>query len=134
MILGFTVSLIAIEGSQKGTTFITILAPVIAMGIPVLDTGLASLRRSLSGKKIFEADKNHIHHKLLIQEGSQRKAVLKLYFLTLCFGLIAIGLSGMQGVWAFAGTILTAIAIVRLVIKFEFVDFNAANGRIDEKK
>lgn len=124
MVLGFTVSLIAIEGSQKGTTFITILAPVIAMGIPVLDTGLAILRRSLSGRKIFEADRSHIHHKLLIQEGSQRKAVLKLYFLTVCFGMIAMGLSGMKGIWAFGGAILTAIAVVRLVIKFEFVNFN----------
>lgn len=124
MFLGFVLALITIEGTFKGATFITFFVPVIAMGVPVLDTGLSILRRLIKGNGVFRPDKQHIHHKLLLQEGSQRDAVIKLYFLTLCFGSIAIGLSGMKGIWAFVGIILTVLATLRLVVRFDFAGFN----------
>jgi len=123
MFLGYVLSLIAIEGSYKGATFVTVLLPVIAMAVPVLDTGLAIVRRLASGKGIFKADKEHIHHKLLLKEGSQKRAVLTLYSLTICFGLIAIGLSGIKGVWAHAGMAVTAVLTVRWVINHGLLDF-----------
>lgn len=126
MFLGFTMALISIEGSFKGATFVTLFVPIVAMGVPVVDTGLSILRRLIKGEGIggvFKADKEHVHHKLLKQEGSQKEAVLKLYFLTLCFGAIAVGLSGMKGIWAFFGIVITIIATLRWILNFGLMDF-----------
>jgi UDP-GlcNAc:undecaprenyl-phosphate GlcNAc-1-phosphate transferase len=132
MFLGFMIALISIEGSFKSETFVTLFVPIVAMGVPVVDTGLSILRRLIKGNGIngiFKADKEHVHHKLLTQEGSQRNAVLKLYFLTICFGSIAIGLSGMRGIWAFFGTILVIVATLRWIFRFELIDLkNGGNG------
>ena len=129
MVLGFVLALISIEGAQKGATLVTFFVPVVAMGVPAIDTGIAILRRLVRGNKIFEPDKEHIHHQLLYQEGSQREAVVKLYFLTLCFGLIAIGLSGMRGIWAFVALIITAIVTLRAVTNLGFLDFSKRKER-----
>jgi len=123
LLLGFILSIISIEGAYKGATFTTVLVPVIAMAIPFIDTGLAIIRRVLSGKGIMKADKEHIHHRLLIREGSQKKAVLTLYWLTLSFGLIAIALSGMNGFWAFGAILVTILLTLRWLKNSKLLDF-----------
>lgn len=132
MFLGFLISIISIEGTYKGTAFMTAVVPIVAMGIPVLDTGLAILRRIINGNGVFKADKEHIHHKMLDQESSHKNAVLKLYLLTICFGLIAAGLSGMKGIWALFGIIVTFFATLRLIRRLGLVDF-LNNGRENAK-
>ncbi len=132
MFLGFVMALVSIEGSFKGSTFVTLLVPIVAMGVPVVDTALSILRRLIKGNGIngvFKADKEHVHHKLMSQEGAQRNAVLKLYFLTICFGMIAVGLSGMKGLWAFFGIILTLIATLHWILNFGLLDFTKKNAR-----
>jgi len=123
MLLGFVLALISIEGAYKSATFSAVLVPVIAMAIPFIDTGLAIIRRILSGKGIMKADKEHIHHRLLFREGSQKKAVLTLYWLTLSFGLIAIALSGMKGIWAFSAILITVILTLRWLKNSKLLDF-----------
>ena len=123
LLLGFILSIISIEGAYKGATFTTMLVPVIAMAIPFIDTGLAIIRRILSGKGIMKADKEHIHHRLLFREGSQKKAVLTLYGLTLSFGLIAIALSGMKGIWAFFSILITILLTLRWLKNSKLLDF-----------
>jgi UDP-GlcNAc:undecaprenyl-phosphate GlcNAc-1-phosphate transferase len=123
MLLGFILALISIEGAFKGATFTAVLIPVIAMAIPFIDTGLAIIRRILSGKGIMKADKEHIHHRLLFREGSQTKAVLTLYWLTFSFGLISIALSGMKGIWAFFAILITIILTLRWLKNSKLLDF-----------
>jgi len=123
MFLGFTLALISIEGSYKGSTFFAIFVPIIAMGLPFVDTGLSILRRVLSGKKIFTADKEHVHHKLLLVEGHQKKVVLTLYMLTISFGLIAVALIGMQGIWAFSAVVITVGMTISWAKSFGLLDF-----------
>ncbi|MCX5699819.1 MAG: MraY family glycosyltransferase [Candidatus Omnitrophica bacterium] len=126
MFLGFILAIISIEGAYKGATFSAVLVPVIAMAIPFMDTGLAIIRRTLSGKGIMKADKEHIHHRLLFREGSQTKAVLTLYWLTLSFGLIAIALSGMKGIWAFSAILVTILLTLRWLKNSKLLDFERA--------
>ena len=123
MFLGMSLALISIEGAQKSSTLITLLIPIIAMGVPVMDTGLSILRRLVKGNGVFKADKEHIHHKLVFINGSQREAVLRLYFLTLCFGVIAISLTGIQGVWTFVALVVTAMLTLRWVVNHGVLDF-----------
>ncbi len=132
MFLGFILSLISIEGAYKGATFTAVIVPVIAMAIPFIDTGLAIIRRILSGSGIMKADKEHIHHHLLFREGSQKKAVLTLYGLTLSFGLIAVALSQMKGIWAFSAILITILLTLRWLKNSKLLDFERAQPQSEE--
>ncbi len=123
MLLGFILSIISMRVAYKGATFTAVVVPVIAMAIPFLDTGLAIIRRSINGKGIMKADKQHIHHRLLFREGTQKKTVLTLYCLTLSFGLIAIALSGMQGIWAYSAISITILLTLRWLKNSKLLDF-----------
>jgi UDP-GlcNAc:undecaprenyl-phosphate GlcNAc-1-phosphate transferase len=123
MLLGFILAIISIEGAYKAQTFVTMVVPLVAMALPFIDTGLSIIRRLIRKKKIFEADKEHVHHKLMGQGGSQKEAVMTLYFLTLCFGLIAVGLSRMRGYWALGAIVITALLTIRWALNFRLLDF-----------
>ena len=81
------------KGEFKGITSMTLLVPIIALAIPIMDTTFAILRRVNKKKNIFQADKEHIHHKLHEIGLSQKNIALICYFITLLFGLIAFGFS-----------------------------------------
>ncbi|MBN1289417.1 MAG: undecaprenyl/decaprenyl-phosphate alpha-N-acetylglucosaminyl 1-phosphate transferase [Actinobacteria bacterium] len=82
MLLGFLLGAVTIQGVLKSIAAVTFLVPLIALAIPILDTGMAILRRLRKGRPITHADKEHIHHRLLNMGHSQRQAVLLLYFWT----------------------------------------------------
>jgi UDP-GlcNAc:undecaprenyl-phosphate GlcNAc-1-phosphate transferase len=67
--------------SQKSATMLGMTAPLMALAIPLLDTGLAIARRLLRGQPIFGADRGHIHHRLLDQGLTPRRVALILYLM-----------------------------------------------------
>lgn len=71
-------------------TFITLLIPVIILGVPITDTIYAMLRRILNKKPISQADKHHLHHRLMQLGLSHRQTVLVIYGLALVFSLISL--------------------------------------------
>jgi UDP-GlcNAc:undecaprenyl-phosphate/decaprenyl-phosphate GlcNAc-1-phosphate transferase len=83
--LGFQIGLFAILSSHKGTVFAALTAPLFVLALPILDTGLAILRRGLRGLPIFRPDRRHIHHHMLEMGFSRRRVVLYFYGLTLMF-------------------------------------------------
>ena len=87
LFLGFVISAISLLGF-KSSTLITLGLPILLLGIPILDTISAIIRRKLSGKSFSDADKNHLHHVLMRRFG-HRNTVLILYAITALFGLIA---------------------------------------------
>ncbi len=123
MFLGFSLALISIEGAFKGSTFFAIFVPIIAMGLPFFDTGLSIIRRIIMGQKIFQADKEHVHHQLLMIKGHQKNVVLTLYMLTISFGLIAVSLAGMHGMGAFVAVVITTILTIQWAKSFGLLDF-----------
>jgi len=90
MFVGFMLAALALCGSQKAPTMIAVAIPVVAFGFPIVDVMLAVSRRFLSGKPLFDGDRNHIHHKLLNRGLSQRGAVLVLYGVTAAFALMSL--------------------------------------------
>lgn len=90
--LGYVLAAISIEGALKGTTALTVVIPVLALGLPIFDTTFAIVRRALSGKPIFEADKGHIHHRLLHIGYDQKGAVLILYMISMLMGATAVSI------------------------------------------
>jgi UDP-GlcNAc:undecaprenyl-phosphate GlcNAc-1-phosphate transferase len=99
LFIGYMLSLLAIEGYAKAS-LLTFVVPLLALAVPIMDTLLSILRRLRRHTKVFSADRLHMHHRLLESEGSQRSAVLSLYFLTACFCVIALSFTRLEGVAA----------------------------------
>ncbi|MDD5072266.1 MAG: MraY family glycosyltransferase [Candidatus Omnitrophica bacterium] len=123
MFLGFILAAISIVSFQKSSTVITLFIPVIALGVPIIDTLLAIVRRLAKKKHIFQADKEHIHHKLLFREESQRRVVLSLYFLSVCFGMIALSFRGIKGLYAIIALGVVILVTYKWMKDSGFLDF-----------
>lgn len=92
--MGFIISVITLL-EFKGPALISFFVPVTILGIPILDTLFAIIRRLLKGEPPFKADKQHLHHQLLGMNFSQTITVLIIYGInilfasaTICFTLI----------------------------------------------
>ncbi|NMA86364.1 MAG: undecaprenyl/decaprenyl-phosphate alpha-N-acetylglucosaminyl 1-phosphate transferase, partial [Tissierellia bacterium] len=89
LFLGFILAALSIEGVMKSVATIAVVVPIIILGVPIFDTTFAIFRRLLNGKSIAEADKGHLHHRLLRMGYSQKKTVLILYSISAVFGICA---------------------------------------------
>lgn len=81
LLIGFLLGCYGVLWSQKSATLLGMTAPLMALAIPLLDTGLSILRRFLRNQPIFAADRGHIHHRLLDRGLPPRHAVLLIYAL-----------------------------------------------------
>jgi UDP-GlcNAc:undecaprenyl-phosphate GlcNAc-1-phosphate transferase len=62
--LGFTIGALSIAGFVDSTGRVPLYIPLVALGLPVLDAGIAFLRRFLDGRHPFEADEDHFHDRI----------------------------------------------------------------------
>ena len=79
LFLGFFLAAISVLGNQKSASAVAMAVPIVALGIPIFDTSLSFIRRVLRGKHPFQADRDHLHHRLLALGFSQTRVVLTLY-------------------------------------------------------
>lgn len=77
--IGFLLGCFGVVWSQKAATILGMTAPLMALGIPILDTCLSIVRRFLRHQPIFGADRDHIHHRLLNRGLTPRRVALLLY-------------------------------------------------------
>ena len=94
LFIGFLIASLAIAGNEtqfKGLTTFTLLVPLTVISIPLGDIVITVIRRLKNKQYIFAADKKHLHHKLLDKGFSARSVALICWFITLIFGLIALG-------------------------------------------
>lgn len=105
LFIGFMMSVFSLYG-LKNATFITIIIPVIIMGVPITDTIYAILRRVLNNKPIAQADKHHLHHRLMQMGLSHRETVLVIYGIALIFSFISL-LYPLSNLW---GSVLLTVA------------------------
>ena len=89
LFVGFLLAALSVISAQKATTAVAVLTPILAFGLPVVDTGVTMARRLISGRPVFQGDGEHIHHMLLARGWSQRRVVLILYAVCAVFGLFA---------------------------------------------
>ncbi|WP_281164167.1 glycosyltransferase family 4 protein [Liquorilactobacillus sicerae] len=89
LFIGFMIAVFSLYG-LKNATFITIVIPVIILGVPITDTVYAILRRILNKKPISQADKHHLHHRLMEIGLSHTQTVLVIYGIALIFSFIAL--------------------------------------------
>jgi UDP-GlcNAc:undecaprenyl-phosphate GlcNAc-1-phosphate transferase len=119
LFLGYVLSLLAIEGYRQGS-LLTFVVPLLAMAVPIMDVALSVMRRLRRHSAVMQADRAHMHHKLLESEGSQRSAVLALYFLTACFCVIALSFTRLQGYASIAFLLAVMALTFRLLRNLGF--------------
>jgi UDP-GlcNAc:undecaprenyl-phosphate GlcNAc-1-phosphate transferase len=89
LFLGFMISVLSLQG-LKNATFITVVTPMLILGVPITDTVYAMIRRKFNKQKISSADKMHLHHRLLSLGFTHRGTVLTIYALAMVFSFIAL--------------------------------------------
>ena len=87
--MGFMIAVITLL-EFKGPALISFFVPLTILGIPILDTLFAIIRRLLKKQPPFKADKEHLHHQLLGMNFSQRTTVLIIYGINLLFAIASI--------------------------------------------
>jgi len=113
LFLGFMLAVLAIEGATKSATVVAMMAPVLVLGVPIFDTAFAILRRLINRRPIMEADKGHLHHRIMEVGFGQRRAVLMLYGISATMGVAAVLLTRSLFIESIA---LLAIAIMLIYI------------------
>ncbi len=120
LFLGFMLAVIAVEGAMKSIA--AIIIPLLVLGLPIFDTTFAILRRFVNKKPIMQADRGHLHHRLLDRGLSQKQTVLVLYAISLLLGVTGILFAHLS-----FGIGITLFIIVSLMI------FNTAKSRTKKK-
>ncbi len=107
LFIGFLLSALALAGAQKAPTFVAVAIPVVSFGLPILETLLSIARRLISGRPVFSADREHIHHKLLQLGLSHRQVVIVLYAVSALFAMLSLFL-----LWPTGSTLGLVLAVV----------------------
>jgi hypothetical protein len=90
LLIGFLLSALALYGAQKAPTIVAVAIPIVSFGLPILETVLSVIRRLISGRPVFTADREHIHHKLLQHGMSHRQVVIVLYGVSAVFAMLSL--------------------------------------------
>lgn len=107
--LGFILAGLSVVGLTKGAAVISVFVPVLILGIPIFDTLFAIIRRYVNNQPIFQADKEHLHHRLLAIGFSHQQTVLVIYVISFLLGVSAVTLtflSTAQALLVFLGIII----------------------------
>lgn len=107
LFIGFMLSVLSLQG-LKNVTFISLIIPIIALGVPITDTLFAIIRRLLNRVPITQADKHHLHHRLMQMGLTHRQTVLVIYGIELIFSMIAL----LYPLSSMLGNILLTIGVI----------------------
>ena len=125
LFLGYMIAVLSLLGF-KNVTMISLVIPIIILGVPISDTIYAILRRIVNKKPISAPDKSHLHHCLLGVGFSHRQTVLIIYAMAAFFGLVAIIVSQAKLIGSF---ILIAILLIVIEIVAEKIGLVGKNHR-----
>ena len=89
-LLGFALAALSLLGRAKSATLVVLVIPALVLGLPIFDTVMAIIRRTLRGQSIGTADKEHLHHRIMKAGFGQRRAVLLMYSVSGIMGVLAI--------------------------------------------
>jgi UDP-GlcNAc:undecaprenyl-phosphate GlcNAc-1-phosphate transferase len=112
-LIGFCIAALSLASSNKGSIAAVMLVTIVGLGVPILDTTFAIVRRGLRGFPLFHADDEHIHHRLSDLGFSKRRVVVGVYGICVVLSLIALSI-----IWSQGRTIPIAIGAVFLLAIF----------------
>ena len=112
-LIGFFIASVSLLSSNKGSIIAGLLVMLVALGVPILDTFFAILRRAVRGVPIFKADAEHIHHRLILLGYSKGQALVALYAVCLALSLVGISVLLTKGLaLPVAGGVLFILAVL----------------------
>ena len=117
LFLGYSLSVLSIMGYFKLNAIVTFWVPFLVFALPLVDTTFAFVRRILTGRSPFSADRGHLHHRLIDRGYDQKHAVLILYAVSGISGIAAILMSMGNFV---GGLVVLCAAVVVLVLNMIF--------------
>lgn len=109
LLLGYMLAVTSVSGMVKSVAAVALAVPVFALGLPIFDTAFAIIRRYINRKPIMEADKDHLHHKLMKFGLNQRQTVLIMYFISMLLGIVAVIIADTD---PFIGIIVATIVVI----------------------
>lgn len=121
--LGYTVAAMGIIGSVKSQVAPAMMIPVLALGVPIFDTILSPIRRFFRGRKMFQADDRHVHHRLQKMGLSAARVVWLIYGITVALCLVALLLVNMRDERAGLFLILLGLGAVVFVRKLGYFEY-----------
>lgn len=124
LFLGFMIAVMSLQG-LKNATFITVITPMIILGVPITDTVYAIIRRVMNKRPISSADKMHLHHRLLSLGFTHKGAVMTIYGLALVFSFVAL-------LFSYASNVASILLIFFCAIGLEL--FIEMIGLVGEKR
>ncbi|RKS71366.1 UDP-GlcNAc:undecaprenyl-phosphate GlcNAc-1-phosphate transferase [Motilibacter peucedani] len=99
-----------VSAARLGPAILPIVLPVVVVLVPLLDLGLAVVRRTWAGRSPFAADKQHLHHRLLEIGHSHRRAVVVMYAWSALVAFSVVALSVLDGPWPKVGVGVALLA------------------------
>jgi UDP-GlcNAc:undecaprenyl-phosphate GlcNAc-1-phosphate transferase len=120
--LGLALAAVSLIDNRKGATTVTLLFPLVAMGVPILDSVVAFARRLVGGRPVFTGDSEHIHHRLLRIGLSKRTALIVLWYLCAYLGVMAVLLSALPSGYSWFVLAVLGMGIYLAFGVLEFVD------------
>jgi UDP-GlcNAc:undecaprenyl-phosphate GlcNAc-1-phosphate transferase len=127
--LGFLLGCFGALWSNKSVTFVALTVPLLAVSIPLLDVALSILRRFLRNKPIFQADRGHIHHRLLDRGLTPRSVVLTMYGLCAVVAVLSLLMSALHSQFSGLIVILFGGAVWIGISQLNYSEFASA-GRM----
>lgn len=116
LFLGFALATLSILGFKQATV-VSLLIPIMILGVPLSDTFFAIMRRYVNKLPISAPDKSHLHHCLLQMGFKHRTAVLIIYGIALVFGSCAVLssflLSSQDTLW---GVVIVIVALLMVMV------------------
>ncbi len=112
-LIGFCIAALSLKSSNKGAVASVLLITIVALGVPILDTTFALMRRAFRGFPLFHSDDEHIHHRLEDLGFSKRRILLAMYGICVVLSLMALSIFWSQG-----RTIPIAIGLIFLLAIF----------------
>lgn len=113
LFLGYVLAVLSIMGF-KNVTFISLVVPILILGVPISDTLIAIIRRLINKQPIAMADKSHLHHSLLNVGFTHRQTVILIYAISALFSLFAFifTMSSLWGSMLLIGILLILIEVL----------------------
>lgn len=128
MFLGYALSTLAVMGVAKAATAISVIVPMVILGIPLLDVFFAILRRYQSHRPIFQPDKEHLHHRMMALGFSHKQTVLAIYAVSLLLGISAFLLTVISTSQAVLLLLILALVIIVAANKIGVIGKAAQTG------
>lgn len=128
MLIGFMLGALTVQGVIKSVASIALIVPIVIMAVPIFDTFLAIIRRLIRGQPVYEADRDHIHHRLIREGFSHRQTVIVIYIWSIFLSGAALVLNfAMVPLRIFVYLILAALSLffARYIGVFEWLEERA---------